>query len=134
MKFKSKKNKSMVRMLLTLPVLETIVSGALFEMNLSTTFILLFLCCILSGLLIIAIESTKYILEEERLIISCMGIRKSILYDDINRVSEQNGFLTIQATSLPQVCILMNNNKIVRVSPVNREEFINLLNQKRNTK
>lgn len=124
----------MVRMLLTLPVLETIVSGALFAMNLSTTFILLFLCCILSGLLIIAIESTKYILEEERLIISCMGIRKSILYDDINRVSEQNGFLTIQATSLPQVCILMNNNKIVRVSPVNREEFINLLNQKRNTK
>lgn len=59
-----------------------------------------------------------------------MGIRKGILYSDINRAREQYGFLTIQASSLPQVCILMNNNKIVRISPDNREEFTNLLNQR----
>lgn len=134
MKFKSKKNKCMLGMLLALLVLGTILSRILFRMNLSTTFTLLFLCCIVAGFLIVATESTKYILEEEQMIISCMGIEKSILYDDIVQVREQNGFLTIQASSLPQVCIVMNNNKIVRVSPDNREDFINLLNQKRNKK
>ena len=120
----------MIGMLLVLPVLVTILSGIVFEMDLSTAFILLFLCYIVACVLILAIESTKYILEEEQLIISCMGIRKGILYDDINRVRKQNCFLTIQASSLPQVYILMNNNKIVRISPDNREEFINLLKQR----
>ena len=132
MKFKSKKDKNIIGILLVLPAVGTILSSILLKINLASSLILLFLCYILSCFIIIAIISTKYILEEDRLIISSMGIKKCILYDDIVQVNEQYKFLTIEAPSIPQVCIITNNKSIVKISPANREQFISLLNKKRN--
>lgn len=132
MKFKPKREKSVIVMLLVLPIVATSISGILLEMVFLSSFILLFLSYILSCFIIIAIISTKYILEEDRLIVSSMGIKKRILYDDIVQVNEQNKYLTIEASSIPQVCIVKKNGSSIRISPANREEFINLLNEKRN--
>ena len=132
MKFKPKREKSVIVMLLVLPIVATSISGILLEMEFLSSFILLFLSYILSCFIIITIISTKYILEEDRLIVSSMGIKKRILYDDIVQVNEQNKYLTIEASSIPQVCIVKKNGSSIRISPANREEFINLLNEKRN--
>lgn len=119
-------------MLLVLPMVTTIMSSVLQKMNLSSSVILLCLSYILSCFIIVAIMSTKYILEEDRLIISCMGMKRTIMYSEMEQVSIGNGHLTVEASSIPQVCIIKNNKTVVRVSPVNCQEFIYLLDQKRN--
>ncbi len=130
MVFRAKKDKSVIGMLLVLPILSTIVSSIFLKTDIVSSVFLLALCYALSGLIILAIGSVKYIVQDDRLMISCVGVKRSILFEDIERVSEQNKPLTIEAPSAPQVCITRKNKTAIKIAPENREEFIRTLSEK----
>lgn len=131
MEFKARKENSIIVMLLVLPIISTILTSIMLKMNLLSSLLLLLICYIFVFFIISAITSTKYILEDNKLVIYTMGLKRIIPYKDIQQIYEQNGLFSIEAPSIPQVCIKIYNNKVLKVSPENREEFVNILNEKR---
>ena len=53
-----------------------------------------------------------------------------ISYDEIDKINEKKGSVTVQASSLPQICIELNNGTTVSVSPDKAVDFINSLNKR----
>ena len=132
MKFDSKKNKTVIIILIVLPILELILSLALFKTDRLTAGVIMILGYLISCFIIRAMISTKYILDEKSLIISCLGIKRHISYDEIDKINEKKGSVTVQASSLPQICIELNNGTAVSVSPDRTADFIDSLNKRIN--
>ncbi|MED0971409.1 PH domain-containing protein [Bacillus paramycoides] len=74
--------------------------------------------------------TTKYIVEEEVIIIKSGPIKKRIFIKDIKKISNTKNPLAAYALSFDRLEILYGSYKTELISPRNKEEFNSLLKRK----
>lgn len=74
--------------------------------------------------------STKYIVKEEKIIITSGPVKKRIFIRDIKRISNTKNPIAAHALSVDRLEIVYGSYETELISPRNKEEFILLLKRK----
>jgi len=75
--------------------------------------------------------NTYYVIKDDELYIKCGYMKpKTIPYNTIKSINESRSPLASAGLSLDRIEIKYNKHDIILISPVNKQEFIELLNDK----
>lgn len=123
MLFRAKYEKSIIVMLFVMPVVMVTILQKRIEFSMKDRIIILFVCYCIVSLLGAIIVSTKYILTDEALVISRLGIKKYIPYREIDEIHSRKGRWTMEAPSLEQVWLMKDKKLVIALSPEEKEKF-----------
>ena len=88
--------------------------------------------CLLLCIFIIPLWlGTYYVLGENELIVKCGFLKSRIAYDSIKNVKETRNPLASMALSLDRIEIIYGVGGYILISPQNKQEFLQRLQQKR---
>lgn len=120
--FKAKYDKGVVVMFLIMPVLMLLVWRNM-EIELAEVVWLLVVSYVLVIGLIVMLVSIKYILTEDELIISKIGIKTRVPYRKIDNIIHKMGRYTMSAPSKEQLQLMHRNEVLIAISPRKMQEF-----------
>lgn len=98
-----------------------------------TVFLLLGVGLMLGVILVmISIMTTKYMITSQEVVITNLFYFKRIDLCDIERADINENGINCYAASVKQVNLVLKENKTVKISPANREKFIETLKEYQN--
>ncbi|MGN4425744.1 PH domain-containing protein [Bacillus cereus group sp. MYBK30-1] len=112
------------------PIFLVVIGACIAPIFAGREYFLMFFTIPLAMVLTWSWFTTKYIVEEEVIIIKSGPIKKRIFIKDIKKISNTKNPLAVYALSFDRLEILYGSYKTELISPRNKEEFNSLLKRK----
>lgn len=130
MTFKARIDKGVMGFLLAFPIASSFFNVVLGQSELFEIIMSVLIECLIIALIISALLSVKYTLEDNELVISRLGIKSTLAYVNISEIVERLGMLSIEAPSVSQVRLTKKDGTAVRISPYDVKDFITEIRKK----